>query len=460
MARARPTGMRAFVLVWSGQVISLTGTAMTAFAVSVWAWKVTGSATALSMVAFFNFAPTIIMSPVAGALVDRWNRKLAMGISDVMSGLGTLTMLVLYATGHLQIWHLCAIGALSGTFQAFQWPAYQAAISTMVSKERYGRVSGMMSLAQNGSGIIAPLIAGTVLTAWGLVPVFVFDIASFCIAVGLLLVVDIPQPRRSQLGEEASGTLWKEMAFGWRYIVARRPLLWLQLCFFGGNLIASVCMTLWNPMILARTNDSSQMLGLINTVSAIGGVVGGAVLTAWGGPRRKVQGVLWGMVCVSVLGIMLMGLGRTLPVWLVSGFLGSLIVPFMNGCNDAIWQAKVPHDVQGKVFGTRMMIAQVSVPVAMLTAGPLADKLFEPRMMPGGSWAPVFGTLTGTGRGAGMALMYVLFGAAALLLSIVSFAIRDIRDVETLLPDYAPPDAQDEKIPAEEQVPVRVTDGH
>jgi MFS family permease len=330
----------------------------------------------------------------------------------------------------------------------------------MVSKERYGRVSGMMSLAQNGSGIIAPLIAGTVLTTWGLIPVFVFDIASFCIAVALLLAVDIPQPRRSQLGQEASGSLWKETVFGWRYIVARRPLLWLQLCFFGGNLIASVCMTLWNPMILARTNDSSQMLGVINTVSAIGGVVGGAVLTAWGGPRRKVQGVLWGMVCVSVFGIMLMGLGRTLPVWLISGFLGSLIVPFMNGCNDAIWQAKVPHDVQGKVFGTRMMIAQVSVPVAMLTAGPLADKLFEPRMMPGGSWVSVFGALTGSGRGAGMALMYVLFGAAALLLSIVSFAIRDIRDVETLLPDYAPLDAQDEQIPAEEQVPVRVSDGH
>jgi MFS family permease len=434
--------MKAFTLIWAGQVVSLVGSAMTAFGVSVWAWQVTGHATALSIVAFFSFTPTIIMSPIAGALVDRWNRKVTMGVSDVASGLGTVIMLALYATGHLQIWHLCVVGVLSGTFQAFQWPAYQAAISTMMPKEKYGRAAGMMSLAQSGSGILAPIIAGAVVVMWGLVPIFLFDIASFCIAVVLLLVVDVPFPPRSQAGEEARGSLWKETVFGWRYIAARRPLLLLQLSFFASNLIGWVCMTLWTPMILARTSNSPTALGIINTVSAVGGVVGGALMTAWGGPRRKVYGVLWGMVSVSALGIMLMGFGRTLPIWLISGFLGSLIIPFLNGCNDAIWQAKVPHDVQGKVFGTRMMIAQVSVPVAMLTAGPLADLVFEPRMMPGGVLAGVFGPLVGVGRGAGMALMFVLFGGAALLVSVASFMVRDIRDVEMLVPDYAPPDEE------------------
>ena len=442
MARVRPKGMKAFTLIWAGQVVSLIGSAMTAFGVSVWAWQVTGRATALSIVAFCSFTPIIIMSPIAGALVDRWNRKVTMGVSDVASGLGTVIMLVLYATGHLQIWHLCVVGALSGTFQAFQWPAYQAAISTMMPREKYGQAAGMMSLAQSGSGILAPIIAGAVVVMWGLVPIFLFDIASFCIAVALLLAVAVPRPLRSQAGEEARGSLWKETVFGWRYIVARRPLLLLQLSFFVSNLIASVCMTLWTPMILARTGDRPTTLGIINTVSAVGGVVGGALMTAWGGPRRKVYGVLWGMVSVSALGIMLMGFGRTLPIWLVSGFLGSLIIPFLNGCNDAIWQTKVPHDVQGKVFGTRLMIAQVSVPVAMLTAGPLADLVFEPRMMPGGILAGVFGPLVGVGRGAGMALMFVLFGGVALVVSVASFMVRDIRDVEVLIPDYAPPDEE------------------
>ncbi len=440
MAQVRPKGMKAFTLIWAGQVVSLIGSAMTAFGIGVWAWQVTGHATALSIVAFFSFTPTIIMSPIAGALVDRWNRKMTMGVSDVASGLGTVIMLVLYVTGHLQIWHLCVVGALSGTFQAFQWPSYQAAISTMMPKEKYGRAAGMMSLAQSGSGIIAPIVAGAVVVTWGLTPIFLFDIASFCIAIALLLAVDVPAPLRSRLGEEARGSLWKETVFGWRYIVARRPLFLLQLSFFASNLIASVSMTVWTPMILARTSDSATTLGIVNTVSAIGGVIGGALMATWGGPRRKVYGVLWGMVSVSALGIMLMGFGRTLPIWIISGFLGSLIIPFLNGCNDAIWQAKVPHDVQGKVFGTRLMIAQVSVPLAMLTAGPLADLVFEPQMMPGGALTRVFGSLVGVGRGAGMALMFVLFGGMALLVGVVSFMVRDIRDVEVLIPDYAPPE--------------------
>jgi hypothetical protein len=178
-------------------------------------------------------------------------------------------------------------------------------------------------------------------------------------------------------------------------------------------------------------------------------------MAAWGGPRRKVYGVLWGMVSASALGIMLMGFGQTLPIWLISGFLGSLIIPFLNGCNDAIWQTKVPHDVQGRVFGIRMMIAQVSVPVAMLTAGPLADLVFEPRMMPGGAFTRVFGPLVGVGRGAGMALMFVLFGGAALLVGVASFMVRDIRDVEVLIPDYTPPE---EEVPgAAISVPVEIS---
>lgn len=431
---------------------------MTSFGIGVWAWQVTGRATALSSVAFFNFAPTIIMSPMAGALVDRWNRKWAMGVSDVAAGLGTVAMLVLYLTGHLQIWHLCAIGAVSGTFQAFQWPAYQSAISTMVPKEQYGRASGMMSMAQNGAGIVAPIVASALVVTWGLVPVFLFDILSFCVAVALLLIVEVPNPTASELGSQARGNLWKETLFGWRYIVSRRPLFLLQLSFFLCNLISSVCLTVWTPMLLARTNNNAEVLGVVNTVSAVGGVVGGAVMAAWGGPRRKIYGVLWGMVSVSVLGLMLMGVGRSLPLWTVSGFLGAFIIPFLNGCNDAIWQAKVPHDVQGKVFGTRMLIAQVSVPIAMLAAGPLADRVFGPAMMPGTRLADIFGALVGTGPGAGMGLMYVLFGSLALGVSILSFMVRDIREVETLIPDYVQPVEPGEAVAAFTPVEVQTED--
>jgi hypothetical protein len=294
----------------------------------------------------------------------------------------------------------------------------------------------MLSMAQSGAEILAPVIASAMVVNWGLVPVFLFDIFSFCVAVALLLIVEVPNPTASELGSQARGSLWKETIFGWRYIFARKPLFLLQLSFFLCNLISSVCLTVWTPMLLARTNNNAEMLGLVNTLSAVGGVVGGAIMAAWGGPRRKLYGVLWGMVSVSVLGLMLEGVGRSLPLWTIPVFLGSFIIPFLNGCNDAIWQAKVPHDVQGKVFGTRMLIAQVSVPIAMLAAGPLADHVFEPAMMQGARLAGIFGALVGTGPGAGMGLMYVLFGSLALTVSIVSFMIRDIREVETLIPDY------------------------
>src|SRR3954471_23048078 len=135
----RYTGMQAFLIFWSGQLVSLLGTAMSRFALTIWAWQLTGQATALALVAVFSFAPTVIMSPIAGAMVDRLPRKLMMMLSDGAAGVASLCILILYMSGHLQIWHLYVAGAFTGTFEAFQFPAFSAAITTMVPKEQYGR---------------------------------------------------------------------------------------------------------------------------------------------------------------------------------------------------------------------------------------------------------------------------------------------------------------------------------
>ncbi len=152
----RPSGMTGFTVVWVGQMISMLGTGMTRFALTIWAWQLTGSATALALVGFFSFGPIVLFSPIAGALVDRWNRKLVMMLSDLAAGMSTVAIFVLYATGHLEIWHLYVAGAFAGTFESFQWPAYSAAITTMVDKKHYARASGMLSLAESISGIAAP----------------------------------------------------------------------------------------------------------------------------------------------------------------------------------------------------------------------------------------------------------------------------------------------------------------
>ena len=137
-------GMRGFTIIWFGQLISLLGTGMTRFALTIWAYQETGSATTLALVAFFSFGPVVLLSPVAGALVDRWNRKVVVMISDLAAGTTTILLLLLYTTGNLQIWHLYVMGALAGAFESFQFPAFSAAMTMMLRKEQYGRANGLM----------------------------------------------------------------------------------------------------------------------------------------------------------------------------------------------------------------------------------------------------------------------------------------------------------------------------
>jgi DHA3 family macrolide efflux protein-like MFS transporter len=437
--------MFAFSIVWLGQLVSLLGSAMTGFALTFWAWQATGQATALALVGFFAFAPTIFVSPIAGALVDRWNRKFVMMLSDLAAITSTFVVLLLFSAGVLEIWHLFITGAFASAFGAFQWPAYSAAVSTMVPKKQYGRASGMLSAAQFASGIVAPILAAIFLTAIGIAGILIIDVLTFLVAIGALLFVHIPQPKISEEGRKSRGSLWKESVYGFRYIWARRSLLGLQLVFFSVNLVGVYSGTVQAPMILARTSNNTDVLAIVMSATAIGGLVGSIALSVWGGPKRKINGVLAGM-SLGMIGTLLMGLGGNfdtfasqvspLYVWAMAGFIGLFFIPIVNGSNQAIWQAKVPPDVQGRVFATRALIAQISAPIAMLLAGPLADRVFEPAMLPGGSLAQTFGGILGTGPGAGMSLMFVIAGILGMLVGLGGYAFRSIRNVETILPDH------------------------
>jgi MFS family permease len=428
--------MPAFVIVWLGQVISLLGTNMTTFGLTIWAYKVTGSATALSLVAFFYVAPQVALSPFAGALVDRSNRKLMMVISDLAAGLASLVILALFVTGRLQVWHLYITSAFAGAFQAFQWPAFSAAITLMVPKEHYGRTSGMMSLADSSSGIFAPLLAGALLTFIGLGGLLAIDIASFIFAILAVLVVHIPQPKTSAAGLEGRGSLLKESVYGFRYILSRPSLLGLQLVFMSGNLIISIAFTLMAPMILAHTSFNQLIYGSVTSIGAVGGLLGGLLMSAWGGPKPRVHGVLMGWALSGLLGTFLMGLGASPLVWGSASFIGSFLGPIINGSNQAIWQSKVAPDVQGRVFSVRMLIAWITIPVATLIAGPLADFIMEPAMQGGGPMAGIFGPLVGTDPGSGMSLVFVFAGLAVTLVGLAGYAIPAIRNAETILPDH------------------------
>jgi hypothetical protein len=359
-----------------------------------------------------------------------------MMLSDFAAGLGTIALFALFLSDNLQIWHLYILGAFVGVFQAFQWPAYSAAITMMLPKEQYARANGMLELARSSSRVLAPVLAGALIGLSGLSLVFIIDIVTFLFAIGSLLLIYIPQPETSPEGRSGSGSLWKEAGFGFKYIWDRPSLFGLQMVFFFLNLSAMFGFTVMAAMILARTQNDTVILGSVQSAGAIGGVAGGLLLSIWGGPKRRIHGVLLGMIGVSIFHTTLMGIGRSMTLWGIASFFGGLIIPMINGSNQAIWQAKIPPDVQGRVFSVRRLIAQVTAPIAMLLAGPLADYVFEPAMEEGGALIPIFGDIVGTGPGAGMASMFIIAGIMGVIVGIGGYSFPVIRDVEMILPDH------------------------
>ena len=436
----RPVGFRAFLIVWAGQLISILGTGMTTFVIIFFAFRVTNSTTVLALVALSFFAPTVLFSPFAGTLVDRWNRKLVMVLADLGAGLSTAILLVLLLTGRLEVWHLYPTSVIAGTFSAFHFPAYSAAVTLMIPKEHYARASGLISMAGALSGIMAAILAPIFLELLGdvrgLATVFTIDIITVLGAVGTVAFVRIPQPAETEEGAAGKGSFWTELAYGFRYIFQRRSLLNIQLIFFGVNFVASFAFVLIAPLILTKTDGNALVLGTVLAAGAIGQVVGGVVLGIWGGPKRRIHGVLLGMVFASLLGEFLFGFANEVIAWSAAFFLGGFFIVFVNGSNQAIWQSKVAPDVQGRVFAVRRLIAQISVPAAFLVGGFAADLVFEPAMQVGGALAPIFGGILGVGPGAGISLMFVLAGIGGILIGLAGYAFRSVRNAEDILPDH------------------------
>jgi MFS family permease len=425
--------MRVFTIIWSGQMVSFLGTAMTQFALLIWVWGKTHQATATVLIAFFTFVPLLVMTPIAGALVDRWNRKKAMIISDLTAGIGSVVILLLFLSNVLEVWHLYLIGLFVGALNAFQWPAFSAAITLLVNKKHYARTSGMMGLTEATSMIFGPPLAAVLLVTVGLPGVLVVDILTFTYAIAVLLPIHIPQPPPPKEGDELRG-VWKDSIFGFRYIYARRSLFLLVMVFFMYNFFATFSVSIFGPMVLARTGDSEIILGSIMSVLGIGGLIGGITIAVWGGPKKRIKGLLGGMAIAGLGGLAAFPAD---PIfWAMGGFLFLFLSPIVNGCSQAIWQTKTPPGVQGRVFGARRFIAQISGTFGLLLVGPLADFVFEPAFDQGGSLAGALGWLIEPGTGSGMAFMVFLGIILSSIVAVIAYLVRDIRDIEEILPDF------------------------
>lgn len=402
--------MRRFTVIWLGQIVSLLGSAMTWFAFTIWAWEKTGKASALATISFFAFLPTVLLTPLAGALVDRWNRKLVMLLSDLATALGTLTIFLIYAFGDLQVWHIYVVSILAGFFTAFQYPAYAAAVTTMLAKEDYPRAQGMLGSARALSGILAPIFAAALLSRIGLSGIMLIDILTFVFAVGTMILVPIAQPKQTRIGLESKGTLWQEIRFGFLYIKEKPSLRSLTGLFMLTGIFLAIGATLMAPLVLGLTKNNESALAAVQSTGAIGGIVGGVILSLWGGTKRRIHSILLGGAGACLLGILWLGLSNVILFWAVGSFFFAFFEPFVEAGNLSIWQSKVEADVQGRVFSARQMLVQIPYLFGILVAGYLAES-------------------------STVSSVLIITGIAGGLVFLLGYFFAHLRDAEILLPD-------------------------
>jgi MFS family permease len=447
MADPKAGGMKTFGVIWLGQLVSLLGSGLTSFALGIWVLRHTDSVTQYTLTILLASLPGVLISPLAGALVDRWDRRSVMLWADVGSGVVTLIYALLLWQGQLALWHVYVGVAVNAILGSFQWPAYIAAITMLVERKDYGRVNGMLEFGQAGTSIAAPALAALLLGFVDISGVLLIDFVTFLFAAGALLLVRIPRPEASAEGEESKGSLWKEVAFGWTYIRQRPGLVHLLLFFAMVNLVASLCGVALVPMVFGFASEAG--VGTVMSLVGVGMLIGGFVMTATGGPKRKVYGVLGGGLLFSLC-FVLVGLKPSLPLVGFGVVLWYVGIPIMNACSTAIWQAKVAPDIQGRVFAMRRMIAQFTIPIGDFGAGPLADLVFNPLMAVGGPLAATVGSVIGTGPGRGIALMFLTMAAVPGLAAVWGFLNPRLRNLETELPDAEKKVAAAEPAAAEE----------
>lgn len=430
-------GMQKFKIIWLGQFVSIMGTSMTKFALMIWAYQQVGKASTLALMGFFSILPYVLLSPLAGSLVDRYDRKKIMIFADLGAGIVTALIFFFHMSSSLEIWHLYCAEALVGAFEAFQIPAYISSTTLLIPKEKYSQASGMRSFSSSFSKVFAPVFAGFLLTQIGIQGVMMIDIVTFCVAMGTLIIVQIPGLDRKQDGEEGENSVWEDVKFGVLYLFEKRGLLLLLLVFVVVNFLAALTyFGILPAMILARSGGNQMALATVQGMLGIGGLVSSLIISAWGVPDKKVLTILIATGLSFTLGDLLFAVGATPLTWGVAAFFASFCIPYIMGAENALWQSKVDPSVQGRVFSTKSMLQLVAMPAGYITGGFLADYVFEPSMANKGILSQMFGWIVGTETGAGMAVMFIFTGVLGLIICIVGFLVKDIRNLEINIPDH------------------------
>lgn len=415
-----------FRAIWAGQLVAALGSSLTGFVLGVWVFQTTGSATQFAIIYMAATVPGVVVSPFAGAIVDRFDRRLLMVVSNGAGGVVISVLAALLWTDSIETWHVYLTTAAAAAFAALHLTSFYAITPKLVPRERLGRANGLLQITQ-AARIAAPLIAGVLLATVGLRGVILIDLAATVVAVVVLVSVRMPKHLTGPPGTDHHSSFTRDLGFGWRYLRGRRELAALVLVFAGFNFCYAVAGVLVQPLILSFSDEVT--LGVLMFCGGAGFFAGSLVMSAWGGPRRRVRGVL---LILAGGGVVLALHGLSPSPWLI-GVVAPLFLftlPILMGTTMAVVQSTVEDAAMGRVVAAVRMAGQAAMPVAYVLAGPLADRVAEPLMASGGPLAGTAGAVIGTGEGRGVALLFWVAGLLLLVLAAAGASSRTLRGLD------------------------------
>ena len=398
-----------FFTIWGGQALSLVGSALVQFALVWFLTRETGSATILATATLFALLPQIFLGPFVGALVDRWNRRVIMIVADTCIALATVVLMILFAMGIVQVWHILVLMFIRSLGGAFHYPAMSASTSLMVPNEQLARIAGMNQTLQGLVTIFAPPLGALLISLMPTQGVLAVDIVTAGIAVVPLLFIHIPQPQRQT--DQANGTTkrttyWQDLREGFRYVLKWPGLLGLILLAMMLNFLLSPSSALLPLVVTKVFKGGATELGWVESIFGIGIIVGGVILSAWGGFKRRIITSFCGVIGIG-MGVILTGLApvNMFYVLLVANFLVGFTQVFANGPLNAIFQSAIAPEMQGRVFSLIGAGATAMMPISLMVAGPVADWL-------------------------GVRFWYIVGGIICILMTVVAFFIPSIMNIE------------------------------
>ncbi|WP_432921794.1 amino acid adenylation domain-containing protein [Microbispora sp. CA-135349] len=429
-----PPSMRRFLIVAAGQLVSITGSALTEFAIPLWIYLTTGSLARFALFSVLGLLPGMLVAPLAGALVDRFDRRKVMIAGDAAAGGTQLVLGLLLWTGNLQVWHIYPLLVCLSVALTFQRLAYGSAIPQLVPKRFLGHANGVVQMATGTAQLIVPLIAVGLMAAIGLEGILVIDVASYVVATLTIALIRFP----ATMAWKRRESVLAEMMGGIRHSWGNRGFRAMLFYFAVLNVFLSPLFMMISPLVLSF--GSLAEVGRVSFAGGLGAFLGGLAMAAWGGPRRRrLYGVLLSTLALSVF-CLLTGLNQDLFLIAVGAFGMSLCLTLLNGVYATIIQVKVPQRFHGRVIALNTLVAWSTLPIGFGLVAPYGAQVFEPLLAPDGPLADTVGTVLGTGPGRGIGFMYACFALAIAVIALVGMRVRVLRRFDADVPDALPDD--------------------